>query len=648
MKNKSTQSSSQIILLLLVAGGVITGIIIGSVFTLLDDLPQIRDLQNFRPHGVTRIYSADGYLLSEIFKENRNPVPIEEIPAYLKQAILTTEDRKFYSHNGVDLKGIMRALLRDIQARKFVEGASTITQQLAKTLFLTPQKTLLRKIREAFLALQLERRYTKDEILELYLNMVYFGSGAYGVASAAQVFFGKTLPELDLAECALIAAMPKAPSRFSPLVNPLLAERRRNIVLKQMLSEELIEPSLYRQALARPLILNPDRLKLLEAPYFVELIKKQSIEILGVNRIYKGGLNIYTTLSWSLQKAAEKAVTDGLDHIARRMHAKNLPASDLQAALTCVDNQTGGILAMIGGKDFSSSAFNRAVDAHRQPGSAFKPLIYALAIENGLEQNHMLLDAPIVFSSAEGKSDWKPENFSHTYQGEMTLRYALAQSKNIPTIRLLQTLGPTSMVDFGYTMGIKTNLAPNLSLALGSSETRLIDLVAAYAVFPNQGHYTEPFGIVEINDQNGRLIWRQRKQKRVVLAPSTAAIMTDMLQAVVKEGTGTRARALGKPVAGKTGTTNEFRDALFIGFSPDLTAGVWIGSDSYKTLGTGETGSRAALPIWIDFMASAMKNQAPQYFHLPDDIIKISMDAKSGTLRPQHTANAVSAMFRRP
>ena len=644
-KRRFNRKTISILFVLLV--GALSGALAGAFVALTHDLPQIRSLESFRPDAVTRIYSADKVLIAELFLEKREPVPLDTIPHYLKAALIATEDRKFYTHSGVDLKGIARAIVKDIWAGEFVEGASTITQQLAKTLFLTPRKTLVRKIKEAILAFQLERRYTKEEILELYLNQVYFGSGAYGAQSASKIFFGKNVAELTIAECALVAAMPKSPSRYSPLVNPELAIKRRNIVLKQMRDTGIINGDLYQQAVKEQLQLGTGDPHTYSAPYFVDYIKKFLEETLGSDVIYKGGLSVSTTLDFRFQKAADQAVAGGLSALEARMLKHNISDPDPQAALIALDVRTGGILAMTGGKDFSRSPFNRATVAKRQPGSAFKPIVYAYAIEKGLAQNKMLLDAPIVYRGARKGQDWRPENFSESFRGEMTLRQALAVSQNVPAVRLIEMLGPFSVAQFGHSLGLESTLEPNLSLALGTSEVTLLNLTSAYAVFPNFGKKITPYGIVEVADRQGRIIWRVKPQRRLVMSRTGAAIITNMLEAVVQEGTGKKARGLSRPVAGKTGTSNSYKDALFVGFSPTVAAGVWVGNDDNRTLGNRETGARAALPIWVDFMTTALAGQPHQYFDIPDDVVQVRIDPENGTRASENAPRAVKALFKK-
>jgi penicillin-binding protein 1A len=644
---KSLLNKKTITIFIVLLAGVSTGVLLGGFFAFTHDLPQIRTLETFRPPAVTRVYSVDKELLAELYLEKRDPVPLKSMPPYLTSALIATEDRKFYNHSGVDIKGIARAIIKNILAAKFVEGASTITQQLAKTLFLTPRKTLVRKIKEAILAFQLERRYTKDEILELYLNQVYFGSGAYGVQSAAEIFFAKPVKDLSLAECALIAGMPKSPSRYSPLVNIDLARQRRDMVLKQMFTMGLINGSDYEQAVGEKIQLADRTGNLIRAPYFVEYVQKYLEERLGAPKLYKGGLSVYTTLNFELQLAAERALAEGLTALEARMNKNNIQPDTPQAALVCLDVKSGGILAMAGGRDFHQSPYNRATAARRQPGSAFKSFVYAYAVEQGFAQNEMILDAPVVFRGADKNQDWRPENFSRIYLGEITLRKALAISQNIPAVRLIEMLGPQSVARFAARLGIESNLEPNLSLALGTSEVSLMKLTAAYAVFPRGGKWIEPFGIMEVTDHRGRIIWSAKPQKRLVMTRAGAAIITNMLEGVVSEGTGRKARILAGPIAGKTGTTNNYNDALFVGFSPAIATGVWVGRDSGGTLGDKETGAKAALPIWLQFMQNAPATASNSYFDLPDNVVKVKMNPHTGLIAQEGSNEFVSALFKR-
>ncbi len=640
-------TKNKVLILVVLTCGILFGAAGGILLALTRDLPQIQALDSFKPSAVTRIYSADRVLLSELFIEKRDPIPLNHIPDHLKKAVLAAEDKNFYRHSGVDLKGILRAIYKDIRARKFVEGASTITQQLSKTLFLTHKKTLIRKLKEAILAFQLERRYTKDEILELYLNQIYFGSGAYGVKAAAKTFFNKSVENLTLAESALIAGMPKSPSRLSPLINKELAIKRRNTVLAQMAGNRIISNEEYLKALNETLQPAEYREQSAKAPYFVRHVLNILEKEIGSSLLYGGGLTVFTTLDHDLQAAAESAVINGLANLEARMKQRKIQNPDPQAAVICLDIKTGCIMTLVGGKDFSQSPFNRATDAKRQPGSAFKPILYGYAIEQGFSQNMLILDAPIIFPKAGGNASWKPENFTQEYMGEITLRKSLTFSKNIPAVRLMERLGPSSVIGFAHSLGIKSHLFPYLSLALGTSEMTLLELTSAYAVFPNRGEVITPFAITEVHDRLGRILWRAKPKKTIAMSRTGAAIITDMLHGVIMEGTGRKAKSLRQPLAGKTGTTNQYKDALFIGFSPSITTGVWVGQDSSETLGKGETGAMAALPIWIDVMKKAETKTPGLYFDFPDGTVKVRIDPVTGHPAPANDPNSVEALFKK-
>jgi penicillin-binding protein 1A len=450
---------------------------------------------------------------------------------------------------------------------------------------------------------------------------------------------------MDLAQCALIAGLPKAPSRYTPLINPDLAEKRRNLVLSIMRDQNLITDNQYRLAIGEPVLDASRATAPGSAPYFVQYIKPALEAAIGPSLLYKGGLTVHTTLSYRLQQTAEASVEKGLIRLQRRMNSAKNPEASPQGALVAIDIRTGGILAMVGGRHFPESAFNRATDARRQPGSAFKPIIYALAIAQGFTQATLVLDAPVVFKGGNNNEDWQPENFSKSYQGEMTLRQALTHSKNIPAVRLVERLGPSAVVQFAHKLGIDSPLAPNLSIALGATDSTLLEITAAFAVFPNGGSHIPPFGVTEILDRNHTLLWRARPIIRSVMTETEAAIMVDMLQGVVEEGTGKQARRLNMPVAGKTGTTNDFKDALFVGFSPAVAAGVWVGMDDFSPLGDRETGARAALPVWIDFMAATRPESTALYFDIPDNMKKVPMDPVTGRAVPDGNGGAVKALF---
>ena len=629
-----------------VLGAMVSGGAIGAFFAFSRDLPQIEGMKSFKPSTLSRVYSADQMLLAEFYEEKRDPLPLSKIPMDLKTAVIEIEDQHFYDHSGLDIRGIARAVYRDIMARDFVEGASTISQQLAKTLFLNSKKTLFRKIQEAVLAFQLERRYTKDEILELYLNQVYFGSGAYGVESAANIFFGKSAGELSLSESALIAAMPRSPSRYSPLINPEVARVRRDRVLKTLWEREYISQDVYKAALAEPVVTDKGFRRRIKAPYFVEHIKKEMEAMVGTARLYKGGLVIRTTLSSELQTVMESAVEKNVVALEKRMKRRKKKTRPQTAAIS-IDVETGAILAMVGGRDFMKSPFNRATQARRQPGSAFKPFVYTCAIQKGSDQNRLILDAPVSYSMGTKAGYWHPENYSRDYEGEMTLRRALDFSRNIPAIRLIDKLGARSVADIAGRMGIRSPLDVNLSLALGTSVVSLYELTAAYGVFPANGYRMAPYAIESVEDRSGRQIFKAFVKKQNVLSPQAAAIMTDMLTGVIKEGTGWPARKLNKPLAGKTGTTDSFKDALFVGFSPKVVSGVWVGCDDNTPLGSGETGAEAALPAWIEIMEQSFKIKPADKFSIPPGLTRVPMNLRSGQVMSNDTPGAVWALIKK-
>ena len=631
------------ILLSIILVGIFLGILAGGFFSLVHDLPQINSLKQFKPSSVTRVFSSDQHLLARFYIEKRFPVSIEKIPQNLIDAIVTIEDRNFYTHSGVNLKAIARAIFHDLKAGKFKQGASTLTQQLAKTLFLTSEKSIVRKIKEALLSIQIERRYTKDEILEFYLNQIYLGSGAYGVEAASQTYFGKSVSDLNLAEAALIAGLPKAPSVYTPIRHPERAKKRRDLVLQQMLLTRIITPQAYDSARSTPVLPLPPKPSQNPAGYFIEYIKTVLKTQFDLHNLYSKGFNIHTSLDLDLQQAANQSVAKHMDRLETRMKKQGLSPAKAQCALIAIDTKTGGILSMVGGKNFKGSPYNRAVQAKRQPGSAFKPFVYATALTLGFSQADTLMDAPLSYPLANNQT-WQVNNFSHTYMGQVTLRKALALSKNTPVVRLMEKIGPQKVAQFAKNAGIASELHPNLSLALGTSEISLIELTAAYIPFANQGTKVAPFSILKITDPDFRVIYQNTSQKQSIMSRQNAAIMTDMLKAVILEGTGKKARVIQKDIAGKTGTTDNYKDALFIGFNPGVSVGVWVGNDDSTSLGRYETGAKAALPIWIDYMRHYLSTKPYQYFDIPDGTKMVSINL--GTGNTSKTSQAVKALIK--
>ncbi len=608
------------------------------------DLPQVETLEQYKPSITSRVYSESNKLLAEFFIENRTPVVLKEVPDTLIKALIATEDTRFYSHHGLDFHGIGRALFRNLKAKKVVEGGSSLTQQLAKVLFLSPERSYTRKLKEMALALRIEQRYTKSEILSLYLNQIYFGSGAYGIEAAARIYFSKSAKDLNIAECALLAGLPRSPKHYSPFKSPANALGRRAYVLNRMVATKIISREQAEEAKQAPLPLEPNIKSGGTAPYFVEYVRQQVEERFGSSILYSGGLNIYTSLSEELQGYAEQAVRAGLAKVEARRRKKEKAHVPLQAAFICLEPSSGRILAMVGGRDYGQSQFNRAWQAVRQPGSAFKPVIYAAALDHGFSAADIISDSPLTIK-VDRKKNWSPENFSRTYQGPVTIRKALAQSLNIPTVRLLEKIGIQDAIEYAKKLGIKSEMAPYLSLALGSSDLTLLELASAYSVFANHGVRVGPVSISTVTDSTGRVLYANEALPVQVIKPETAFLITNLLKGAVERGTGWKARELGRPVAGKTGTANDYRDAWFIGYTPGLLAAVWTGYDDHRTIGMKETGARAALPIWLDFMKIALAHAEPEDFTPPEGILFRQIDPQSGLLSTENCRQSIREAF---
>lgn len=572
---------------------IILGIIGGYIYWAITDLPAVRGLEEYAPAESSLVYSSDNKVLAELYLERRTFVPHYLIPDHVKKAFISIEDVRFYYHPGVDIIGIIRALINDIRELKVTQGGSTITQQLAKMLFLKPEKTITRKIKEALLSIKIEKRYTKDEILGLYLNQSYFGTGAYGIEAASQVYFGKSVVDLSIGEAALLASLPKAPTAYSPFKNPKRALERRSAVLKQMLSHGFINESQYAEALRESLPERP-HYRRFEAPYFIELLR-QELEAKFSNSLYTSGYRIYSTIDYELQKAAEEAVKKGVEAIEKRVR------KGVEAALLAMDLRTGAIRAMVGGSDFWKTQFNRATQALRQPGSAFKPFVYLTALKEGRKPDDIILDTPIAFKGARPGQVWIPKNYDGRYNGPVTLRTALAKSLNAATVRLASEVGVESIIDTARVLGIRSKLQPYLSIALGASDVTLLEMVTAYGVLAT-GNYIKPMLFEKIDNNAGASVIEISPEITKTLSEDVKDKMRILLRAVVQEGTAMRAKELKRPIYGKTGTTNDYTDAWFIGFDDRLVVGVWVGRDDHKPIGPRETGARAALPIWIDFM----------------------------------------------
>lgn len=631
-------------LLILALTSALIGGVIGFFLFSFWDLPEVEALEEYKPSITSRVYSDSNRLLAEFFVENRTPVSLRDVPQDMIAAITATEDARFYAHRGLDFRGIGRALYRNIRAGRIVEGGSTLTQQLSKVLFLTPERSFTRKLKETALALRIEQRYTKQEILSLYLNQIYFGSGAYGVEAAARIYFGKPAKDLSVAECALLAGLPRSPNRYSPFKDPARAMGRRAYVLNRMAALGHISLQQADDAKQVPLPLQPNVAAGGPAPYFVEYIRQKVEERFGSSLLYSGGINVYTSINDELQAHAESVVTSGLAKIEKRLRRRKQDQGPLQAALVSIDPATGRIRAMVGGRDFKESQFNRAWQALRQPGSAFKPIVFAAALERGFGPADLLKDSPATFR-VDNKTTWTPENFTRTYQGPVTLRKALAQSLNVPAVRLLEKIGTAETISFAKKLGVTAPLAPYLSLALGSSDVTLLELTSVYAVFANHGIRVPPSAIIMITDSAGRTLYSGDALPEQVMRPETAFVITNLLRGAIEHGTGWKARELGRPAAGKTGTTNEYRDAWFVGYTPSVVTGAWVGFDDHRSIGPKETGTRAALPLWLDFMKRAHQNAEPEEFAVPEGIVFHAIDPSTGLLGTEACARTLREAF---
>jgi penicillin-binding protein 1A len=572
--------------------GALAGIAGGFLFWTLSDLPRVNAIEEYTPMESSKVYSSDKQLLAEFYYERRTFVPHYEIPRHVKQAIIAIEDARFYSHPGVDVIGIFRALVHDVKTGGLKQGGSTITQQLAKMLFLKPEKSIRRKIREAALSIQIEKHYTKDEILGLYLNQAYFGSRAYGIEAASQTYFGKTTKDLSIGEAAMLASLPKAPSHYSPFRNFNKARERKALVLQQMRAQKFISEEQYSQAIKETLPSTP-RLRTYEAPYFVELLRQQLEQKYG-NELYTAGYKVYATIDLRMQKAAEEALSNGIRAIEKRRKP------GVQASLIAMDPRTGHIKAMVGGFDFWKNQFNRATQALRQPGSVFKPFVYVTALREGMIPEDMITDSPISFKGRPGQM-WSPRNYDGKYYGRVTLKTALARSLNAATVRLASHVGIRNVVLAAQELGVKSELQPYMPLALGASDVTLLEMTRAYAVFAT-GKKMELIPYERMENRDKIIVEENLPKQTDVLDDRIVSEMKKMLGAVVKEGTAVRAKELKRPAYGKTGTTNDYTDAWFMGFDDSLVVGVWVGRDDHTPIGNKETGAAAALPIWIEFM----------------------------------------------
>ncbi|MFH1277546.1 MAG: PBP1A family penicillin-binding protein [Candidatus Eisenbacteria bacterium] len=629
MKNRA-------VIVILVVACLFGGAGAGALRWFRQHLPPLTRLERIEPPIKTLFFSAGGDTLAEFYEYNRVLASIERVPPHLVDAILVIEDRKFYDHWGVDLRGIARAMARNIRAGQVVQGASTITQQLARNLFIHEERgwmsqTYTRKIREALLAMEIEKRYTKDEILEMYLNHIYFGNRTYGVEAASREYFGKHVEDISLAEAALLAGIIKNPRDYAPTRNPDLAERRRATVLSVMAKEGIVSEAEADSAMAEPIVLAPHTGRLFESGYFVEYVRKLVGDMFPEEEYMLHGLQVHTTLDPAMQASAEGAVESNLIRLEteRRYPQKRADYVEqglagtpeyLQGALVALEPETGHILAMVGGRSYEESNWNRAVQAPRQPGSSFKLFTFTTAIANGYRASDMILDAPVVLAQSDGTL-WRPGNYYRRFSGLVSLREAFAQSINLPAVKLVLALGPHKVAATAHILGIKSPVQEVPSIALGSSEVNLLELTTAYSVFRNGGILVEPSAIVRIEDRNGTVLYEEERESREAIPAALSAVVTSLLESVIDEPSGTghslRRKGWNAPAAGKTGTYDDYTNAWFIGFTPEVVAGVWVGFEEKVNMGSGMSGGVVALPIWIDFATAVSDSTKRGIFPRP-------------------------------
>jgi len=694
----------RVLLGVLVLISAVVGAVAGLLLVYTTDLPQVEALETYRPSTITELYDDHERVIGSFALQRRVVAGYDDFAPVLRDALVSIEDKDFYRHSGINFWRIVGAAYRDIQSGGRVQGASTLTMQLARNLFLSPDRSFHRKVQEAMLAIQIERHFTKPQIFTLYANQIFLGHGVYGFEAAAEFYFGKPAKKLTLPEAALLAGLPKGPGIYSPINHPDRAVRRRNLVINAMLEDGKIMAPQAADARNAPLALHLQHDPNSLAPYFVEEIRRYLENKYGADQVHEGGLKVYTTLDVDLQKAANRAVLDGLAAYERRHGWKSIlenviaegsmidkfqhpdwddepevggyvhalvtssgvglatvkfgrysaalsqadvawtlgkipdllhvgdicyvkvlslspngaarvsleQDSGAQGALIAIDNASGGIKALVGGRDFNESKFDRATQALRQVGSSFKPYVYTTVIDKGASPDDTVLDEPVTFETASGP--YSPHNYDEKFEGVITLRRALAQSRNIPALKLASKVGIKSVIDYAERFGVTAKLPPYLPVALGAAEITLMEQTSAFSVFPSDGVRVIPRYITQVTDYEGRVLEEDYPEAKDVISARTARIMTSMLREVVLHGTAAAAAKMPYPIAGKTGTTNDFTDAWFVGFSPATTCGVWIGFDEKKSLGAKETGARAALPIWMNFMNAALAGKDPGEF----------------------------------
>ncbi|NMB01866.1 MAG: PBP1A family penicillin-binding protein [Firmicutes bacterium] len=623
------------IYLLVILGATFLGASVGVISAYLRSAPSL-DQVNIHQNFTTYIYDINGRLITDLYKENRIPADINELPDHVINAVLAIEDDQFYNHHGINFIAFGRAILVNLRDWSFSQGGGTITMQLARNEFLTQKKTVMRKLEEFLWAVQLERKYSKDEILEAYLNVFYLNHGAYGIEAGARTFFGKAAKDLTLSEAALIAGVIRWPTRYSPFVNPDIAVDRRNFVLNRMQEVGFITPAEAAAAKAEPLVLAERQKRVVQARYFVDYVTGQLIEKYGEAAVFSGGLHVYTTLDLDMQRAAEKALAEGLP--VNKSHQG--PLTQPQGAVLALVPQTGEIRVMVGGR--GEDSFNRTVQAYRSPGSAIKIFPYTAAIDRGITAADIYIDEPTEFTLVTGEV-WSPQNYYETFSGPVTVREALEDSLNVIAAQIVDELGPETVIEYGKKMGITTfveqgrandvGLAP---LALGgmTKGVTLMELATAYGILANQGIKAEPYAIVRVTDSQGNILEEHSPRREVVLSEQTSYLMTDLLRGVIERGTGKNAN-IGRPAAGKTGTHSDYQDGWFVGYTPDLVSVVWFGEDTPKRMVYQGVryGSWNAATMWANFMREALKNTPVRDFPKPAGLVEgVLIDTKTGLL----------------
>ena len=667
---KSRHRLRNSIILLAVLSAMLVGVVAYRTYAVYqNELPSFEQLHNIEPSLKTKIYDRNGVLLKEFYTENRVLTPYKDMPRSLVNMLLASEDRAFYDHWGIDLRRLIIVATNNVLRWRITAGASTITQQLSRMLFLNRSQTIERKVKEALTAVKLERNYSKEEIIEMYLNQYYFGRGAYGIAAASHTFFSKEPSELDLNDCAILIGLLPGPNINSPIRNPEKSLRARNRVLYSYHQTEHVTREEYDSLSAEPLTISPPEEKVGIAPYFTETVRQYIRNNYGEDVLYSGGLKVFTSLEVDLQQAAENALSKKIDSLRARIertysldnptYTRFMPDTvdeygdsirmyrPVQGAFVAIDNANGDILAMVGGRSFEESKFNRAVQSRLQPGSSFKPFLYTACIDNGFRTTDIIDDNPIVLD-IPGAKQYRPHNFDSKFLGPITLRDGIRMSRNLVAVRLMLKVQPEQAIFYARKMGLTTDLPAVPALALGTASVKLIEMVSAFSVFPNSGIHI-PYRLVHrIVDRYGRELENNTAiKKEEVLSAQTAYIMVSLMRSVVDGGTGRRSRWMGftRPAGGKTGTSNNFCDNWFIGYTPQITAGTWVGFERKISLGRNQDGAKNGVPVWTEFMLAAHDSLPVMDFEEPEGIVHADVCLESGELATDRCIDVRAEVF---